>query len=443
MATSSISGLASGLDTAGIVSQLMRLEAAGQSRLKTKLSAEQSTLKAIQDLNTKFSALTTSMGALAKPGAWSPLTATSSHEGVTVKATSGSSAGSLTLSVDKLAQAHTLRYADTATMTDVVVPPDADGKRTLTLAIGGETKTLDTGDGTLAGLVNALNASGTGVRASTLKLDGGDYRVTVQAAATGAASSFTLTAGDGSALLGGGATVVTAQDAAVTIGSDTVHSSTNTFTGLLPGVDVTVTDKALGKSATIEATGDATAARTQAKAMVDQVNELLTQLDKVTAYDATTKKSGALGGNNTVRELRTKLLEAVYPATGTMAGVGVQTDRYGKLVFDPAAFDKAFAADATGTAAAFSATSPAGFAQRLEAVGKDASHRTTGTLTTLVTGSNANIDQLEDSIAAWDTRLELREKTLTRQFTALETALSRMNSQSSWLSGQLGSMNSQ
>jgi flagellar hook-associated protein 2 len=37
-------------------------------------------------------------------------------------------------------------------------------------------------------------------------------------------------------------------------------------------------------------------------------------------------------------------------------------------------------------------------------------------------------------------RLELRRTTLTRQFTALETALSRMNSQSSWLAGQISSL---
>ena len=35
MATSSISGLASGLDTASIIAQLMQLEAIPQTRLKT------------------------------------------------------------------------------------------------------------------------------------------------------------------------------------------------------------------------------------------------------------------------------------------------------------------------------------------------------------------------------------------------------------------------
>ncbi|WP_248580350.1 flagellar filament capping protein FliD [Nocardioides sp. InS609-2] len=439
MATSSISGLASGLDTAGIVSQLMQLEATSQNRLKTKLTTEQSTLKSIQDLNAKFAALATAAGALSKPGALSPLKVTSSHEGVTVNAANGSTAGSLTLRVDQVASAHNLRFATTAATSDVVV----SGGTTVSLTINGATKTLDTGDGTLGGLVKALNASGTGVRASALRLDDGSFRLSVQAATTGAASAFTLTNSDGTALLGG-ATVVAGQDAQIAVGSDTIHSATNTFTGLLPGIDVTVASKAVGETVTLDIASDPTAARDRAKGLVDQVNELLTQLDKLTSYDPITKKSGAFAGNSTIRDLRNQLLGAVYPGGGTtMVGVGVQTDRSGKLVFDATAFDKSYAADPAATSAAFSGTSPAGLAKRLESLGKAASDRTDGTLTSVANGSSAQIDRLKDSIASWDTRLDLRRQNLTRQFTALETALSRLNSQSNWLSGQLGSPSSQ
>ena len=427
----SISGLGSGLDTSTIISQLMQLEAIPQTRLKSKLTTEQSTLKTIQDLNAKFAALTTTATAQAKPGAWSPLRATSSHDGVTVTATTGSAAGSLSLRVDQLAQAHSLRFATTANTSDVVV----SGGTTVNLTINGASQTLETGDGTLGGLVNALNASGTGVRASTLKLDDGSFRLTVQSATTGAASSFTLTSSDGADLLGG-ATVQAGQDAAITVGADTIHSASNTFTGLLTGIDVTVSQKALGETVTLDVAGDATAARDAAKGMVDKINELLTQIEKLTKYDATANKSGALSGNNTVRDLRDKLLGAVYPdAASTMAGYGVQTDRYGKLVFDATAFDTAYAADPGGTATSFT-----GFSSRIEAVGKGASDTVDGSLTALTTGSTRQIDQLQDSIDAWDSRLELREKTLTRTYTALDVALSRLNSQSSWLTSQIASL---
>lgn len=431
MASATISGLGSGLDTASIISQLMQLEAVPQNKLKNQLSTEQSTLKTIQDLNAKFAALATSAADLGKAGAWSPLKATSSHEGVTVAATTGTASGSLSIRVDQVARAQTNRYASAAQTTDVVV----GGGTTVDLTIGGKTTTIETGDGTLGGLVTALNASGTGVRASTLKLDDGSYRLTVQSATTGAATAFTLASSDGSALLGG-ASVTAAQDAAITIGPDTVHSASNTFAGLLPGVDVTIGTKAVGETVTVDVAGDASAARDKAKGFVDKVNELLTQIEKLTAYDATTKKAGALSGNSSVRELRTQLLTAIYPdASSTMAGSGLQTDRTGKLVFDATTFDKAYAADGAATGAAF-----AGFSERVGVVAKAASNKVDGTLTALATGATAQIDRLQDSIDTWDDRLKLREATLSRTYTALDVSLSKLNTQASWLAGQLGSL---
>jgi flagellar hook-associated protein 2 len=47
---------------------------------------------------------------------------------------------------------------------------------------------------------------------------------------------------------------------------------------------------------------------------------------------------------------------------------------------------------------------------------------------------------LSDQVEAWDVRLELRQTALKRQFSSLETALSKMQQQSNWLSGQLSGL---
>jgi flagellar hook-associated protein 2 len=47
---------------------------------------------------------------------------------------------------------------------------------------------------------------------------------------------------------------------------------------------------------------------------------------------------------------------------------------------------------------------------------------------------------MRDRIDAWDRSLTLRRATLDRQFSALETALSQMQSQSSWLSSQISTL---
>jgi len=438
MAVASVSGLASGLDTASIIDQLIQVEAAGQTRLKSRVTTEQSTLKLLQNLNAKIAALATQAKDLTKAAAWTPLTATSSSDKVTVSASSGTSGGSLSVTVDTSALAHKLTYTSTAAMTDVVVPADAQGKHTITLTVAGTPKTIDTGDGTLASLVGALNGGGTGVAAAAVKLDGGAYRLNVQSATTGAANTVTLTASDGSDLLGG-ATVVAGRDAAITIGGDTLHSATNTFKDVVPGLDITVSAASVGSTVDVTVSRNTSAASTQAKALVDAVNSVLADITNQTKYNSTTKTAGALAGDATVREVGTSLLNSIYPGAGaTIADIGIETDRYGKLVFNEEKFAEAYAADAAAVTEKLSGAT--GLAARIEKVANAASDKYEGSITTSITSRTTGIDRLNDSIEAWDQRLELRRASLTRQFTALETALSQMNSQSSWLSGQVASL---
>ncbi|MFC7479773.1 hypothetical protein ACFQX7_06675 [Luedemannella flava] len=55
---------------------------------------------------------------------------------------------------------------------------------------------------------------------------------------------------------------------------------------------------------------------------------------------------------------------------------------------------------------------------------------------------NKLVDNLNDQIAAWDVRLTARQTALQKQFSNLEVALGKLQSQSSWLSGQLAGLSS-
>ena len=441
MANTSISGLASGLDTATIIDQLMSLEARTQTGLKTKLTTQQGTLKTLQDLNAKIAALGTQSKDLSVQAAFSPLKATASGTGVTATAGTGVTSGSFEVQVVATASAHRLTFGSSAAPTTHVTGATND----VVLGVGGVPVQLST-DGTLSGLVSALNGASTGVRASTVTLDDGTRRLVVQSATTGAAGSFTLTASDGSQLLGG-ATVSAGRDAAITLGPDTLHSPTNTFADVLSGVSLTVTAAAVGTTVSVDVSADTSAVQAKVKTLVDAVNAALTTIDSLTATGGGTGAAGPLAGDSTVGALRSRLLGAVYPQDGTsLAAMGLQTDRTGKLVLDTAKFASAYAADPGKVAAAFGpggtgGTSP-GFAQRVSAVADRASNTYTGSLSTAVSGSSSSIKRLKDSIDDWDSRLTLRRATLTQQFTALETALSKMSSQSSWLSGQVSSLSS-
>lgn len=434
MATSSISGLVSGLPTADLIDQLMQLESVSQSRLKTRLSKEQLAVNSLQTFNSQVASLAAKAKELADAAAWMPLTATSSQAGVSVSAGAGAPVGSFSVHVEALATQHRLRFDDGAALTDVVVT----GGTTVELTIGGNTTTIETGDGTLQGLVDALNATGTGVRASTIRQDDGQHRLVVQSAGTGEEQRFTLAAADGSALLGG-AEVTEAQDARARVDGVSVTSATNTFTDVVPDLTFTVSAAAVGSTAELVLAQDSSAPAKAVKALIEQVNGLIGQVASLTGYDSATKATGLLGNDSTVRAVGSALQQTIWPPDGgSLASVGIQTDRYGKLTFDEAAFAKALADDPDAVTAAI--TGAAGLAGRVQAVAEQASDSTDGTLTAALQGRTSSIDRLKSGIEDWDRRLELRRTNLERQFTALETALARMQSQSDWLTSQLGSL---
>ena len=66
---------------------------------------------------------------------------------------------------------------------------------------------------------------------------------------------------------------------------------------------------------------------------------------------------------------------------------------------------------------------------------------TGGTIDVRITGADAELKRLQQSMADMDQRLALSEQTLRAQFTAMESALAQSQAQSSWLSGQLASLN--
>ena len=437
--TASIGGLASGLDTASIINQLMQLEASQQSQLKSRVATRTGAKTSMQAINAKLAALTTAAQDLAKSRSWNPLTATSSSDKVSVTTGLGAVPTQLDLTVGNLAQSHRLTFSTTAAFTDVVV----SGGTTVTLdRLDGTTPlTIDTGDGTLAGLVGAINSAGAGVRASTIRLDDGTQRLMVESATTGAAGDFAVTSGDGTALLGG-AGVRAGQDASITVGTDTIHSSTNTFTDLVPGISVTLgTGAVAGTAVSIGAAPDATAMSAKVKTLVDSLNAVLADIDTATRAGVGGAKAGPLAGDSTLRGVRDSLLSALYATTGgTLADTGVQLDRYGKVTFNEEPFKKAYAADPSAVAAKFVDGASPGYMARLGAAATAASNAGTGSITLALQGMDNVIKDLNTRIEAWDNRLELRRTALTRQFSALETALSRMNSQSSWLSGQIASL---
>lgn len=360
MGVTSVDGLVSGLNTTQIIDQLMQIEAQPQTALRAKVSAEQTIISAYQSVNSKFAALLTAAGNLTSSATWQAVTATSTDTSVTASAGAGAATGSLVFDVVSTAAGET--YLSTQTYGGLASTALTGPSFTITKA-DGTTATITPADGSLSSVVAAVNASATGVRAAAVKLGDGTYALQLTSSTTGSAAGFTV-AGLDSPLV----ETSHAVDAVIRLGAGTaaqhdVTSATNTFTGVVPGLTLTVTKPATGVR--IDLASDPGKVADSVDALVKAANAALDEIGKYATYDPATKRGGPLMSDSTVRALQQRVLDAVSRAVGssTVASAGLTLTRDGHVQFNRDAFVSAFTADPTGVQDRFGPTgtfAPAG-----------------------------------------------------------------------------------
>lgn len=462
-----VDGLVSGLDTSQIISQLMRLERAGQDRLRVKQTETESGISALRSLNTRFLSLGTVAKALALPTGWNAATATSSDPTrVSASAKPGALAGELSFVVKQLATTELYKSSGT-----VAAPTDAVALvgSSFSITKDGATKAVGVGDGTLNGVVSAINAADAGVTATAVQLSPGAWALQLSSTTSGDVAlsfgSFTAPLGKLSSPLGTLAEVTTGKDAQVQVGvaadlsgGYTVSRKSNTIDDLLKGTTLVLLRQDPTAVVTVKVSSDTAAMADSVAKLVDSVNAALSEISRTATYDTATKKAGVLLGEGSVRTLRNQLINAVTGGPGStpsIAGVSVQRD--GTVVFDRAKFLTALAADPEGVRARLGAGTEAGvvngaavpavpgLAARLAAVAEAASRGQgatggTGLLTAAIANRERSVNELKTDISRWDNRLKLREERLVAQFARLETALGAAQQQGQWLAGQIAGL---
>lgn len=454
MATLGIDGLVSGLQTTDLINQLMSVEANQQTLLKSKQSTASSLVTALQSLNTKVASLATAATTASTASSWAKTKATSSD--TTVSAVAGTTAqpSSLTFKVDRVASAQTSLAS---------LPTDYSGSPTFTITHGSgadaTTTTVTASSTHIEDVVAAFNADGTGVKATAINVGTSAapvYKLQLTGAASGEAHAFSVTyAKDDAGTPVQESLALTstkaASDAQITlfpgvVGAETtVKSSTNVFTGLATGVDVTVT-AVKTDPVTITVERDTSSAKTMASALVSNLNVVLTEISSRSSGVSGTNdegtailKGGLFSGDSAIRTLQQDLLEqASLPVDGVSPStIGLVINKDGSFTFDETLFTKAVGEDPAKVQAVVS-----GVAERLAKTAGAASNATNGTLTLNITAQQDVVKDLTDRIADWDDRLALRKESLMRIYSNLEVSLSNMKAQSTWLASQINSLTS-
>jgi flagellar hook-associated protein 2 len=452
----SVDGLISGMDTTALIAQLLQAEAAPQTALKARLKSTELAASAYRTVNSTFATVRAAAEALLKPNAWSSVKATSSSTSVAASATAGAPTGSLTFSVEKLATAHAVVNRNTGTWTTATAAYGATSIEIFDQAGVSKGPALSLAPGaTLADAAAAINKSSYGLTAAVVEISPTEFALQISSKATGAPSQFSVS--------GNGTFGITAQaqNAELKIGTGpgayTVSSATNTFASVMPGATLTAGKAEAGVPVTVTIAADPDAVAAKVQSLVDAVNSALSA---VKTYTNNSKGStAALKGDFPVSQLSGQLLDAVsfaVGADGSPAKAGFELTKDGKIAFDKAKFltalkdDPALAQRIVGGTAASNGqdgiagtnddVAASGIAGRLLAVTKAASDSATGSLVKLAEGQDSMVKDIQNRIEAWDFRLAKRKETLTRQFTAMETALSSLKNQSTWLAGQLNSL---
>ncbi|WP_062382547.1 flagellar filament capping protein FliD [Demequina iriomotensis] len=450
MATLGIDGISSGLDTSSIISALMQIEAGPQTLLSKKKSTAESVVSSLQSINTKIKALADAAATAAKASTWTTFKATSSSSAVTATASTSATAGSLTFSVDAVAKSQVSLSASVASGADLV----ADNPPTLTVKkADGTYASVTATSNSLADIAKAINSGDLGVTATVVSTGGGTSRLQFTGTATGTDGAFELYVGDEAAATAGTATRLdasvtrAASDAQITLWKGTAEEqsftqSSNTFTGLMTGVDVTVSK--VEEDVTVSSAVDSSAVKSQVSGLVTKMTAILTAIDAGTKSTSTTNSDGTssvsgglLAGDALVRNMRSKLNEAMtYPIDGkSPSEYGIEVDRYGAITFNETAFAEALAEDPAGVATAMQS-----LATRLEDAADIYADSQDGVLTQSLKTRQTEIDSLASQISNWDTRLAARQEALYAKFTAMEVTLSSLNSQMDYITSALESL---
>src|SRR6056297_2635126 len=430
-------GVGSGLDLGSLVQGLVTSERApAENRLNRNASKFQAQISAFGQVKSGLAKLNDSLVKLQELADARTITV-SDTKLLTATATADADVGNYSIEVFSLARAQSLA-------SDGFADADASlGTGELTLTVGGGdpvTITLLEGEDSLRDARDAINGAEAGVDA-TLVRDGDDYRLLLSAAETGLANTISLTAGAGiDARLASAAMTQTtaASDASFSVSGLNLSSATNVVEDVLPGLTLTLkgeTEANLPVAVTVGQ--DRASARKAVEAFISAYNAVIGQADSLSSYNPDTGASAVLNGDTTLRSMRSMLPNSLGASDGgefNLVQLGVTSDLTGKLSLDTETFDALMSDDSSGVLAALNA-----FGELLGAeVSRYADSK--GLLDGRTEGLRSSLKSIEAQREVLDKRMESFEARVTRQFGALDTLISQLQTTGNFLTTQLESI---
>jgi flagellar hook-associated protein 2 len=440
------------LDISAIVSSLTNAFGSAQT---TQLTNQQNSLDSQVSAYGTFTAaldtLQAALPALENPSQLAGFDATVADQSIaSATTTSDAVAGQYSLQVNNLATAATLTSQPLLGGSSTVV-----GTGTLTIAVGATSTSIniDSSDNTLAGIAAAINsaANNPGVTASIITTTAG-ARLVLAGTATGAANAITVTqsGGDGglSSLVYDPTNKVTnltqtqaAQDASFLINGFGATSASNVVSGALTGVTINLLQaSAPDTPTTLTVSPDTSAAQSSIDGFVTALNGVLSSIQSLTGFDASTQTAGPLNGNATLEAFQNQLENILDTVSGagtggvkSLADLGITANTDGTYASNDTTLSSALTASLASVGNLLGGAN--GIATQIDNLVTGYT-QTGGLLDTINQGLQTGLSNVSTQQTALNTQLAAYSATLTAEYNAMDAAVAALKETQTYLTAE-------
>ncbi|EKO3411836.1 flagellar filament capping protein FliD [Vibrio fluvialis] len=417
-----------------------------QQRLNTQSSQYQSQLTALGKVETALRAFRTAITEMnSSTSSIVKNSATVSQEGYfSATADANALAGSYQVFVEQVATAHQVSASMPANLDSTTQVPTTGA---MDFTINGTTMTLDLstldsdGDGiaTVADLVSAINndSNNPGVNATLVRSNGQTYFM-LSSTETGVANSVNVSvSGTGQTWFEDAFTnlneISAPQDAVIWLGAQgtglQLTNSSNTFEGVINGVDLTVTKAQTSGEAPLSLSvgADQEGTKEQMNKIIEAYNSLMKTIDSYTSIGGEDSQRGVLASDPTIRSIESQLKTLVRGEFEGMrlSDLGIEISRDGTMKIDADKFEEA---QTTNTAALESFFNGDGnLLDSLDSLLDPYLQFSNGLFKSRKDALQQNISRIEDKQTALERKYDMAYDRYLKQFTQMNQLITKMN----------------
>ena len=457
-------GKGSGIDIVKLAQDLTDVEKAPrESRLNADIEASEAKISGLAVLKYNVQLLVDSFNALNDASELAVPTATSSDTTkVSITATDGSALSGISdIGVTSLAAAQRNK-SNQYTSTTQSLNGGSGFTLTVTPGTGSATNvTIEAGNDTPQGIVNAINAANAGVSATLLAEDssGSNYRIMLTGA-TGAANTYVVSSTLSDSDLGfhdtsngntvdnsGTKSLQNPADASLTYNGVSITRSSNSLNDVIPGVTLSLVGAhSDGATTSVNVVSDRATLKTKLQDLVMLYNDVKFAMDELADPDSEEEDVGGSLANDlaTIRTVRDTIYQAVTQDSSTPSGnvkalrdIGVSVTRDGSLSFTESTYDTVAASnfDDISTMLSAGTNNQSRYDGQSQGLATDAvikletlTDSISGIFVTRTDSAKTAITRYEADLQALEDRMEAVYNRYLQQFTVMESLVNTLNS---------------